>query len=121
MKCYPIKTTFVSVFKGNEEVLEDLIKRNSFQLKAICEQICYEDFYTRCIRFYNEEDYILDEKTIIYTHPITKQKSYCYLYDNCFCLSSLMGFEYFLHRYYQMYFIFDEKSGYTHWLSYENH
>lgn len=120
MKCYPIKKHFVSIFKNNEEVLELLIKKNSPQITEICEKIDYADFYHRCISFYNDEDYELKNKTIIYTHPITKQVSYCVLSDYCITVSDLLGFDLFLYRYYRTYFTLIEKSCCGSWLSFEN-
>lgn len=120
MRCYPVRKHFVSVFKGNEEVLEALLQRNSPQIFEICEKIDYADFYHRCISFYNNEDYILKDKTIIYTHPVTKQVSYCFLSDYYITVSDLMGFDLFLYRYFHTYFTLNDKNCCGHWLSYEN-
>lgn len=120
MKCYPIKEHFVSIFKDNEEVLEELIQRNSPQLTQICEKIDYADFYHRCISFYDSEDYVLKDKMIVYTHPITQHVSYCLFSDYCITISDLMGFDHFLYRYFHTYFTLNEKCCCGSWLSYEN-
>lgn len=120
MRCYPVKKHFVSIFKNNEEVLEQLIQKNSPQIMEICEKIDYADFYHRLISFYNDEDYELKDQTIVYTHPITKQVSYCFLSDYYIIVSDLMGFDLFLYRYYRTYFTLNEKSCCGSWLSFEN-
>lgn len=120
MKWYPIKQNFVSVFRDKEEVLEYLIGRNSAQLLEICEKIDYADFYCRCISFYNKEDYVLHDKTIIYTNPLTKQTSCCFLSEYCITLSNVQGFEQFLYRYFKTYFTLNGKTCCGKWKSYEN-
>lgn len=118
MKCYPIKEIFVPLFYDRQEVLLYLIQHHSPQLPLIFETVDCEDFLEHCLSFYGDENYECQDTTLIYTHPITQQKSYCYVRPYGFTLSSLLGFEQFLKRYFYYYFVVEEENSRTSWLTY---
>lgn len=120
MKCYPIKEKYIDTFKNREEVLLDLLKKNSIQLDLIVERIDICDFSMSCIRFYRSGEYELKNNTIIYTNEITKEKRYCALQYNHVNLSSMIGFEDFLLRYFHTCFITDDNFTKGDWFSYHN-
>lgn len=117
MKYYPIQKKFKNLFIEKENLLIQLIKDDSFQLNVILQRIDICDFSMRCINFYASDEYELKNNTIIYTSHITNEKSYCCIQNNAIQLSSKLGFDLFLERYFDTCFMLDgeEKWG---WFTY---
>ena len=118
MRCYPIQKRYVEMFKKREDVLLDLLKRNSMQLDVIVERIDVCDFSMRLIRFYRSSEYELKNNTIIYTNEITNEKSYCILENNGIRFSSLQGFDSFLERYFYTCYLMEEDFLKGKWFSF---
>ncbi len=122
MKLYPIKKEFYYTFKNKEEILQHLLFKNSRQLEMICEEIDVDDFIYRLQRFYDIDNYEIKNNFIRYTHPVSKEVSYCMISNNHFNLSNLKGFELFIQRYYSHYYFIDDNYKVNKWYSfYNNH
>lgn len=114
---YPIKEDFYEFFKGKEEVLENLIHKNSTQLLYILEKIDKYDFYHTCSAFYESDNYTISDEKIIYENPVSCIHSECLVYQDYFYFTSMIGFEMLFQRYYPYYFCIDEKEN-SYWYSF---
>lgn len=119
MICYPLNEMFIGIFKGKEQYLKHLIEIDSLQIKQVFASIDYQDFYQRCQRFYNMDDYQMEENRLIYTHPITKRQSIIHFHECFFTIDSLQGFAMFLSRYFKECFCMEEKCDEYCWISSE--
>lgn len=117
MMCYPIDEKFIGMFENKEEFLKYLIDVQSLQCKQMFQTINVEDFYRRCIRFYNQDDYCLENNVLMYQHPITKKINKLHFYEHSFEVFSLFGFEKFLCRYFKECFCFDKDNAKTQWMT----
>ncbi len=118
MKVYPVKENFFKIFKGKERVLENLFVKNSFQLKSVCEDINVESFILSFIKFNDMENYTIDGNVIHYIHPITKEESHCVIQKNYFHVSNLLGFDFFIKRYFVYSYVHVNYGKKNYWLSF---
>lgn len=119
MKYYLINENFYSLFKNKEEILLTLIAHNSIQLETIFKNIDVMDFYQRCLKFYQNCNYVMEENFIFYQHPITNKKNKLTIKKNRFEMQDMEGFEKFFQRYHHYYFVCDDENQNGSWYAYE--